>query len=745
MSEELENVPKVDAEPEKIDESVEKVEVEPMEEEAVVKDLVPEMYRLHGGDPRLVNLNFAVMVSGIPTDFINDSYEQFDETLRTMLCASHNLRSETILKIIRIPVLEEGDNKNNALRALICFSDKIQQCRCLARKKAFEDEKQRVEAIDTLPEALLFISDEDRQILEDGVHERPEGGDDEDDVVGEEVDELELEEDDEEEGHDEHEEDSEADGDAKKDGEAADSEVGVKKSSDAKEGDKKAAEVAKKPEPPKKKVYEDEDEKAPFEMVWEGAPEFQWRLCEGNRDEKKLIIENLMWSDLNDVFIYRTIQKATSVEINFPARFSGEGSRQIFGKLVLHFPAFVAIMDEALKHLIYFRSGDARRIKVFLPQTTVSLKRKEEFEGKLGRLIKPTPRMMELVIKTLPEGYTPTLDNACEWFPDQSVIGCELVKDEMGSPCAIVKFETAQEAVAAHASRSFVIIRHKEAKKNTSAGEPEKEGEEKKDEEKEKNKDEQSGEREKTTRCNVFMRGVEAHFGSLITYYDQRRRTAEQQRQARHKRQSTVAAAPKRPAGSTIRGPVLKKRAPSPSKRGNAQEKSSTPRGGSSAPRRGASSGGRRSSPPRSGGSRPSPRGSSSSRGGGGGHPRGGSSGGPSGRGGPRGGRSDRGMSRSNQRTHSYRNDSFSSSTSSQRAPPRADAFAGYGYAQFDRAYNSGSGGGQDRPSVDPFGRPMYSVPAFSNSSSSSFRHDDHRGGSGGFGSSSSFDNRRRY
>lgn len=28
---------------------------------------------------------------------------------------------------------------------------------------------------------------------------------------------------------------------------------------------------------PKKKVYEDEDEKAPFEMHWEGAPEFQWR------------------------------------------------------------------------------------------------------------------------------------------------------------------------------------------------------------------------------------------------------------------------------------------------------------------------------------------------------------------------------------------------------------------------------------------------------------------------------------
>lgn len=89
-------------------------------------------------------------------------------------------------------------------------------------------------------------------------------------------------------------------------------------------------------------------------------------------------------------------------------------------------------MDEALKHLVYFRSGDGRRIKVFLPQTTVSLKRKEEFEGKLGRVIKPTERMMQLIVKILPDGYTPTLDEACAWFPLQAVIQCDLVNDEMG-------------------------------------------------------------------------------------------------------------------------------------------------------------------------------------------------------------------------------------------------------------------------------------------------------------------------
>lgn len=751
MSEETENVPKVEPEAEKMETETPAVVEEKMEVKEEVKDLVPEMYRLHGGDPRELNLNCAVMVSGIPSDFINDSYEQFDETMRTMLGSSHSLKSDVISKIIRIPVIDEtAPNKSNALRALICFSDKMQQCRCLARKKNFEDDGQRVEALEALPEALLFLSDEDRQILEEGVHERENDGEDED---GEEVDELELEEDDEDgDGHDEHEEDSDGENEEK------DSKEEVKKEAtdDAKAAEKKAE--AKKPEPPKKKVYEDEDEKAPFEMKWEGAPEFQWRLCEGNRDEKKLIIENLMWSDMNDVFIYRTIQKATNCEVNFPARFAGEGNRPGYGRLTLTFPGFVAIMDEALKHLIYFRSGDNRRIKVFLPQTTNSLKRKEEFEGKLGRLIKPTPRMMELVIKILPNGYTPSLDDACEWFPDQSVIGCEMVMDEMGKPCAVVKFETAQEAIAAHASRSFVLIRQKVEKKETEAAEVVKKEdtteETKKEEEPEKEKKKEES-KDKVTRCNVFMRGVEAHFGSLITFYDQRRKAQEQQRQNRQRRQSTSNTAPKRPAGSTIRGPAQKKRAPSP-KRGGAPNapSASTPRGGGAArSSRGGgaatSSGGRRSSPSRSASRPVQGRGSSSTRGGAGGS-RGGSGRGtgPSPRGGGRSGGDRGGMSRSggsNQRqSNSYRNEAFSGSS---RGPQRADAFSGYGYANFDRQYSGGGGGHNDRPAVDPFGRPMCSVPAFSSSTShhqSSYRDDRGSGGGHGF-SSSSFDNRRRY
>ncbi|EGT48673.1 hypothetical protein CAEBREN_16231 [Caenorhabditis brenneri] len=744
MSEETENKPQ--GEQEVKEEAVDTIKDEKEEE----KDFVPQLYSQHGGDPRQCDLSYCVLLSGIPTDLLTDSYEQFDGTIKTMLKVGHNISKEAIKQIIRIPVLDEKAlNSNKALRALIWFSDKMQQCRCLAGEKKFSEEKQKVELIEVLPEDFLQISDEDRAVLENGVHERIEENDDED-VVGDEVDEDvgdEVEELlDEDEGHDEHDEDENNESKKEEDEHMEEGDDNEEKK-EKKDDDKK---VEKKPEEPKKKVYEDDDEKAPFEMEWEGAPEFQWRLCEGNRDEKKLIIDNLMWADLNNVFIYRTIQKATTCEINFPTRFAGEGGRANYGKMTLYFPAFVAIMDEALKHLIYFRSGDNRRIKVFLPQTVVSLKRKEEFEGKLGRLIKPTQRMMELVIKILPEDYIPTLDDACSWFPDQSVIGCELVNDEMGRPCAVVQFETAQEAVTAHASKSFVTINRKFKKES--------------DEKTEKSEKEDAEEND-TTQCNVFMRGVEAHFGSLLTFYDQRKKAQEQNRIARaSKRGPSTSTTQKRPAGSTIRGPAQKKRAPSPKSRGGPPHgKDSTPRGGQrgGAPRNagrggGASGGGgapRRSSPPRSharsGGSGPrgparggGPSGGSHSRGGSGGS-RGGSGGSRGGSGGSRGGRSsigDRGVARAPPpRSTNYRND-FSSSSSSQRGPARADAFSGYGYASFENRYNSG--GNNDRPSVDPFGRPMFNTLAFSHSSSSSssfHRDDSHRSGGGGGNSSGGY------
>ncbi|CAI2349856.1 unnamed protein product [Caenorhabditis sp. 36 PRJEB53466] len=620
-----------------------------------ILDLVPKLYSQHGGDPRLLDISHCVLISRLPTDFLADTFVQFTDCIKNMLSEEHKLDPSHLKSVVRIPKLEhDSPNQSNALRALLCFTEKTHKYRMMGRKKDIESSGMKLESLEELPAELLEMSEEDIHALADFEITN----DVEDEEVVEEVEEKERE------FMDSTIENS------NKQGETEDGTKKEEESDDNKVNADADETVDKKIETPKKKVYEDEDEKAPYEMHWDGAPEFQWRLCDTPRDEKKLIIDNLMWADLNNVFIYRTIQKATSCDINFPMRFAAEGTKPTYGKLTLYFPGFVAIMDEALKHLIYFRSGDGRRIKVFLPQTAGSLKRKEEFEGKLGRLIKPTPRMMELVIKILPDNYTPNLDDACAWFPYQAVIECVPATDEMGKPCAIVKFETAEEAVAAHAGKSFVNISEKVLKTDSDGNEVE---------------------QNFSTNCNVFMRGVEAHFGSLLTFYDQRKKIQDQ----RANRKKTGNTLVKRPAGSTIRGPAQKRRAPSPAKRANIKEV--TPRG--------SARGGASRTSIRGGGIHNQRRPSS---------PRGG-----------RGGRQSSGLVRTTPRS-TYRHESYSTA---QRGPVRTDAFSGYGYANFENRFN-------ERPSVDPFGRPVYNNTAFT----TSFHRDESSSRS-----YTSFQDRRRY
>ncbi|VDM53139.1 unnamed protein product [Angiostrongylus costaricensis] len=231
----------------------------------------------------------------------------------------------------------------------------------------------------------------------------------------------------------------------------------------------------------KGKEYVDENVEVSFEISWEGAPEFQWRLCHTPVDARRLIIENLFWADLQNVFIYRVMLKAETVDISFPMRFNIEGSKQMCGKLTMTFQWSMQIMNEAMQHLIYVRCPHGRRIKIFLPQT---VNQKEEFESKLGRVIQPTRRMHQLVVKVLPINYERELQ--CYWFSRRRSIE----RFFSISPCAIVTMANVEETVKAHSSISFVTI--------------EREGEE-------------------DWRCHVFLHGVEAHYGSLLTRWDKKK------------------------------------------------------------------------------------------------------------------------------------------------------------------------------------------------------------------------------
>ncbi|CAI5448907.1 unnamed protein product [Caenorhabditis angaria] len=616
-------------------------------------DIVTKVYAQHGGDPRLIDISYCVLLSQLPTDFMADTYDQFAECIRNLLADEHKLDPSALSQIVRIPKLEADISETNSVRALLCFTEKTHKHRMMGRKKDFETAGMRVETLDTLPTDFLEFTDEDVNGIEENSGASYEmadeiGEDDEDDNNEEE--EVETKENEHGEDELEYDETEENENNKKED----ESEENGKDNS-------KTAESDEKRDDKKKKVYEDEDAKVEFETVWEGAPEFQWRIVEGSQDEKRLVIENMFFSDLQNVFMYRCMTRALKVDINVPTRYSSDGSRVLHVTMSLTFSGPFAIMEEALTHLVYFRSPDGRRIKILLPQTPGSLKRKEELEKKLGRVIKATPRMKELVVKVLPENFEPSLDLACSWFPLQSVIGCDLLHDEWGQPCAVIKFETAEEAIAAHAYKAIVKI-------STKTKKVDKDGEEK--------------EETKLTNCNVYMRGVEAHFGSLLTNVDIKKKWLEEKAA---KRPPPPPKSMKRPAGSTIRAPITKKTrnsSPLPPRSAPRPSRGTPTRGG---PRNGPRGGGGRGPPPFV--SRPrSPPGRrappvSSSRG----------------RGPP-------------PRSIPPRS-SYSSSSSSSRPSGRpVSGFGGSGNSgSSSSAYGYQSDRYNERPHIDPFGRPTYS------------------------------------
>ncbi|KAK5972154.1 hypothetical protein GCK32_008510 [Trichostrongylus colubriformis] len=191
-------------------------------------------------------------------------------------------------------------------------------------------------------------------------------------------------------------------------------------------------------------------------------------------------------------------------------------------KVTMTFQWSMQIMHEAMRHLIYVRCPLGRRIKIFLPQTPSAMKLKEEFEGKLGRTIEPTRRMHQLVIKVLPQDYELTLEAAKEMFAPFEVAEVENVKDDADQPCAIVTMANVQDTIKVHSSTYFVSVKR--------------EGE------------------EKDVKCHVFLRGVEAHFGSLLTRWDKKKSDSGKKSSKRSATEKSASSAAKKPRASSIRG-----------------------------------------------------------------------------------------------------------------------------------------------------------------------------------------------
>ncbi|CAJ0959351.1 unnamed protein product, partial [Mesorhabditis belari] len=384
-----------------------------------------EYYSSIGGDPKKLELARTILVSKLPSEFLEDPYEVFCEAILEMLCTDFKVSRDSIDQVIRVPRLQAAaPDQGNALAALVSFKSKVHKHRMIAQKKVAEEKPSlSVSTIDEIPSEWFD------QAGELAVSEVGEGEEEE-----------------------EHEETNKGSSkDSQKKREKTKEEI-----EDAKERERKEKEEYI------KRYQEDNDDDIPYVTDWDGAPEFQWKICTTKIDHRKIILDNIHFSDLRDPFLYRATVKAESTEIEFPQRYSFDGSKAQKGKITLTFARDVYLMPTAIRSLIYIRSPNQRRIKIYLPQHEVTVKAKDDFEKKLGRVIEQTEMMKQLVVKVLPAECIPTIEKGIEWFPGHNISSVEHKVDGRGQPVALITFSSPADAINAHSETPFVTIdKHK--------------------------------------------------------------------------------------------------------------------------------------------------------------------------------------------------------------------------------------------------------------------------------------------
>ncbi|CAJ0563570.1 unnamed protein product, partial [Mesorhabditis spiculigera] len=377
-----------------------------------------EFFERHGGDPKKLDLSRAVLVSNLPSDFMGDDYAVFNEALLEMLSSDFKVSRDNIDAVIRVPKLKkDASDQENALCALISFKTKVHKHRMIAQKKVAEEKSAlSLSSVDEIPQDWF---DADLLTLTDEV-----GGADEDG------------------------------------GENKSNKEDKKGNKDKAKPDPEAEKQRLKEEREAfvKRYEEDNDDDVAYTTNWDGAPEFQWKICAGKNDHRKVILENIHLTDLRDPFLYRAIAKAESVDVEIPQRYSFDGTKAHKGKVTITFSRDHLVMPSAMRSLIYIRSPHKRRIKIYLPQHETTLKSKDDFEKRLGRVIEETLSMRQLIVKVLPETFELTLEKAKEWFSDFNVESAEAVKDGRGQNVALVTFATTTDAMDAHQNQHFISI-----------------------------------------------------------------------------------------------------------------------------------------------------------------------------------------------------------------------------------------------------------------------------------------------
>ncbi|VDN51303.1 unnamed protein product [Dracunculus medinensis] len=185
---------------------------------------------------------------------------------------------------------------------------------------------------------------------------------------------------------------------------------------------------------------------------WEGAPQFQWRVCLEPEDRCLLIIQNVAFEDLFHPWIYPVMLRAQRTITDFSRMSSGKKN---LGEVGMYFLDDHPISTAVLSHLIHVRIPQ-RCLKVFIPFTKWMLKYSSIIEERCGLIREPVESMKYLVLKPVAKSVDQNIIK--DVFKNHSIENTIFETDAVGQRCAILKFATATRAIAAHALNNFVPL-----------------------------------------------------------------------------------------------------------------------------------------------------------------------------------------------------------------------------------------------------------------------------------------------
>lgn len=192
-------------------------------------------------------------------------------------------------------------------------------------------------------------------------------------------------------------------------------------------------------------------------VEWKGAPEFQWKTISSPNDRGKLIIDNVGVGDFFNHWLYVVISRARNVAYECsrdPKLGPSDNAMMKKGRLTLTFLDENQAMAAALNGLVFVRTRENKRLKVYLPQTPTALKMSDLLEKRLGQVRDPNEMARQLLIRDIdPEATVESVSEQVKKVnlaAQHSVQDVTIRDDALERKCAVVKFNDPESAIGVH-------------------------------------------------------------------------------------------------------------------------------------------------------------------------------------------------------------------------------------------------------------------------------------------------------